>query len=213
MLQHKMEIGFKPKRIFPIGIEGIVFYMDFNSGYIPIDKYPPFAVLINNTIDNFKNDLDFGNLLEFNGINEKILLTDSSNPQLNISANQKFTFGCRFRYLSAAATHTLFGRRQSGRFNGIITDSVNISTFIHDDLGVQYNINIPFDTNWHTIYYGFDGTTWFIEIDGSRSINSVNSHGGMTVIPNWGIGGEGQLPLFYAHCQISELGLIKGASL
>ncbi len=211
---HRMERYFKPKRMIPFGTEGIVFYMDFNSGYKIIDKYSPYAVIINLTSNDFKKDPNgFGNMLEFDGIVERLILRSSTNPQMSIPAAEKFTYFCRFRILTIVSNGVIVKIGIGSAFLHLDIDLTSIKLIMFDDSESNFAFDaISVDTNWHEAKWGFDGNNLFTEFDGVRTLSTSTTHTGFTITTDISIAASitGSETL---NVQISELGLIRGASI
>jgi hypothetical protein len=213
MYNKMKDIRFSPKRVIPFGQEGIIFYLDFNNGNEPRSKYPPYTFILNITDNNFLKDPNgFGLLIEFDGIFERIWINNSSAPQLNISPNEKFTFFCRFKNITLK-TSTIFARKSGGKDLSLDTTVSNIIITMEDNASGVYSQQIGNDNEWHEVFWGFDGTTWFIEFDGVRNENAINTHAGFSNTGNWAIGYDRSISSNYANVQITEIGLIKGVSL
>lgn len=210
---------FKQKRLLPNGLQGIVFSLIFDSGFKPIDRYPPYAFIVDFTSKNYKKDINgYGSLLEFDGITERLQIDPDLNSFILIEPNEKFTFACRFRYLSYFSGDTLFGRWSGGGHDEtqVYVGTSGFAIYLKSSSTYFTHVLATFDTEWHTILWGFDGNTWFVDFDGNRIENSINLHDGFnatgSIVDVYGIGARYNGSQA-ANCQITELTLIKGASL
>jgi hypothetical protein len=208
---NKMDYSIRPRRM-TFNQEKLVFYMDFNSGYKPIIKYLSNVGIIDNTSGNYKKDPNgYGNMLEFDGVLERIRIPD--NIYMHVAPNQKFTLFCRFKILTIGNGDFIFGRTDPNLFfsNVLLMSSTLIRVIMSDDTEIIRFFQIPIDLNWHEVKWGFDGVDQFAEFDGVRQ-TGFNFHNGFTDTRDWGIGADfdGQNS---SNVQISEVGMIVGASL
>lgn len=157
----------------------------------------------------------YGNVIEFDGINDKLTYAYKNNGHLEIKTNDIFSFFVRWRAMGwPIVTWVTVIEKRSFIFPGsgiaILLWDNGTTQLIWYNSGENFSATLStgYDTDWHTLVLGFDGSVWWREYDGVYAERVDSTHNGFGAAAPWTLGSSNFITR-PSHCQIAEWGLVK----